>query len=64
MFSEGEQRGEALAAYGTHVVLGGPAVRLSVLAEPVLREERPGAHVALVVPLDEVGLLLSRTWCV
>jgi len=62
VFSEGEQRGEALATDGTHVVFGGAAVRLSVLTQPVLREERSGAHVALVVPLDEVCLLLSRTF--
>lgn len=63
MLSEGEQRGESLATYWTHVVFGGAAVRLSVLAKPVLREERPGAHVALVVPLNEVCLLLSRACC-
>lgn len=61
MFGEGQQRGEALAADGTHVVLGGSAVGLSVLAEAVLREEGPGAHVAFVVPFDEVGFLLART---
>lgn len=63
MLGEGEQRGESLATYWTHVVFGGAAVRLSVLAKSALGEERPGAHVALVVPLNEVGLLLSRAWC-
>lgn len=62
VLGEGEQRGEALATYGTHVVFGGAAVRLGVLAEAVLREEGPGADVALVVPLDEVGLLLPGAW--
>lgn len=61
VLGEGEQRGESLATYGTHVVFGGATVGLSVLAKAALREEGPGAHVALVVPLDEVGLLLSRT---
>lgn len=61
MFSEGQQRGETLATYWTHVVFGGAAVRLSVLAKPALREECSGAHIALMVPLDEVCLLLSRT---
>lgn len=63
MLGEGQQRGEALATDGTHVVFGGAAVRLSVLTKPVLREEGSGAHVALVVSFDEVRLLLSRTCC-
>lgn len=61
VLSEGEQGGESLATYWTHVVFGGAAVRLSVLAKTILREEGPGAHVALVVPLDEVCLFLSGT---
>lgn len=62
MFSEGQQRRETLATYRTHVVLGRAAMCLGVLAEAVLGEEGSGAHVALVVPLDEVCLLLSRSW--
>lgn len=61
VFGEREQRGEALATDGTHVVLGGAAVRLGVLAEAVLGEEGSGADVAFVVPFDEVGLLLTGT---
>lgn len=61
VFGEGEQGGEALAADRTHVVFGGAAVRLGVLTEAALGEERPGTHIALVVPFDEVGLLLSST---
>lgn len=62
VFSQSEQRGEALSTDGTHVVFGRPSVRLSVLTQPVLREERSGAYVALVVALDEVCLLLPRPW--
>lgn len=62
VFSEGQQGRETLAAYRTHVVLGRATVRLGVLAEAVLGEERSGAHVTLVVPLDEVCLLLSGAW--
>ncbi len=43
-------------------MFGRAAVRLRVLTKPILREECSGAHVALVVPLNEVCLLLSRTW--
>lgn len=59
---EGEQRGESLATYRTHVVFGRAAVRLSMFTKAILGEEGPRAHVALVVPLDEVRLLLSRAW--
>lgn len=58
---ERQQGREALAADRTHVMLGRAAVRLSVLAETALGEEGPGTHVALVVPFDEVRLLLSGT---
>lgn len=62
VFGEGQQRREALATYGTHVMFGGAAVRLSVLPETVLREEGPGTHIALVVSFNEICLLLSGTW--
>lgn len=43
-------------------MFGGAAMRLGVLTKTILREESSGAYIALVVPLDEVCLLLSRTW--
>lgn len=63
VLSEGEQGGEALATYRTHVVFGGATMCLSVFTKAVLREECSGAHVTLVVSLNEVRLLLSRSWC-
>lgn len=59
MLSERQQRRETFTTYRTHVVFGRTTVCLSMLTKPTLREERPGAHVALVVPFDEICLLLS-----
>ena len=62
VFGERQQRGEPFSTDGAHVVFGGAAVRLGVLPQAALGEEGAGADVALVVPLDEVGLLLASAW--